>query len=557
MLQHKASCARKYWQRIQQHARPDDDAGVTRRKSRPCYLQSRPPDPVREDVLQVQNVGMSEGDKGHTLRIFHENTFDLGLAADAIPTALRHFEETEDIESYKAALVTALCFNITINDVIRRHYNRLESFYLLADLALAVDQLVRGGRQINDAIDGGGTILHIACASGVSDLLEPLFWRGALFDTVDEFDGTALTSAVKSGDMSTVRFALALGSDPNLGHPLIAAVDGRHDIIALLVEHGADINQTFTGITPLTSAIVSSDLDTVRFLHSLGADLNIAHPLGFAIEGCLCRNCDGCAHEEIICFLVEQGADISIQSGQGSTVLHYAAHKGHVPLLHAALERNTFPGIHHLKDCSGDTALHCVARVSPKAPVHRNLAVVPLLLEAGADIDVQDACGDSALMLAASRGNDQLVRLLLDAGASVNIANRYGQSALSNAAQVGCYTMVRSLLEKAPPMHADYPYFTHALETAIKHYCEGTSSCLHCVREEPSAEGETARARRSLPSKILRTLLDAGARFNWVEWDSIGELFRANAPRSYSFGVSEDFRNKLIHDIPELRAHYA
>lgn len=136
---------------------------------------------------------------------------------------------------------------------------------------------MRGVRQIND-IDNhlGTTILHTACYADFAELLEPLFWRGACFDALDRFGGTPLNAAILSGDIDIVRFALALGSDPNLEWPLLGAFSAeRHDLITLLLKHGADINKFYGEYTLISAAIEDSDLKRVRLALSLGADPNV------------------------------------------------------------------------------------------------------------------------------------------------------------------------------------------------------------------------------------------------------------------------------------------
>ena len=61
-------------------------------------------------------------------------------------------------------------------------------------------------------------------------------------------------------------------------------------------------------------------------------------------------------------------------------------------------------------------------------------AVVRLLLEAHASVDVQDAMGVTALMVAAKQGHHAVARLLLEVGASLDLKDLQGHTALSFAA---------------------------------------------------------------------------------------------------------------------------
>ena len=59
-----------------------------------------------------------------------------------------------------------------------------------------------------------------------------------------------------------------------------------------------------------------------------------------------------------------------------------------------------------------------------------NLAVVEALLAAGADVEIRDKEGETALTLAADSGNTDVVQTLLGAGADANVKNGDGGTAL-------------------------------------------------------------------------------------------------------------------------------
>ena len=63
--------------------------------------------------------------------------------------------------------------------------------------------------------------------------------------------------------------------------------------------------------------------------------------------------------------------------------------------------------------------------------------IVNLLLELGADVDLRDADGTTALMLASEAGNVELLqRLIAVSGADVNATREDGTTALMTAASV-------------------------------------------------------------------------------------------------------------------------
>ena len=52
-----------------------------------------------------------------------------------------------------------------------------------------------------------------------------------------------------------------------------------------------------------------------------------------------------------------------------------------------------------------------------------------LLIDSGADVDLQDAYGRSALIIALDKGEKDIARLLIDSGANASLQDIYGRNA--------------------------------------------------------------------------------------------------------------------------------
>jgi ankyrin repeat protein len=82
-----------------------------------------------------------------------------------------------------------------------------------------------------------------------------------------------------------------------------------------------------------------------------------------------------------------------------------------------------------------------------EAAYERNVGILELLLERGADVNIDtDADGNSALHLAAYYGHEEMVSTLLSSGADVYRRNPSGDTALLNASERGHVAVVRLLV---------------------------------------------------------------------------------------------------------------
>jgi ankyrin repeat protein len=149
--------------------------------------------------------------------------------------------------------------------------------------------------------------------------------------------------------------------------------------------------------TPLSMALASrASLEFLSFLLSEGADPNIfgddtISPLSWAAG--LYETPDA------VKLLLEHGAQVS-----GSSALAAAASRGRVETVKYLLEHGADP------NDSGNRPLPFLALHSSVENNHRE--IVALLLEYGADPQIQDAEGQTVLMRAYQKGNEEILQLL-------------------------------------------------------------------------------------------------------------------------------------------------
>lgn len=137
---------------------------------------------------------------------------------------------------------------------------------------------------------------------------------------------------------------------------------------------------------------------------------------------------------------LDRGADVDGGRGDGRTALHMAALRGHVDVVGLLLDRGANVNAHRRGDRSA-LALASAGGVG-------SLAVVRLLVARGADLDAQDAAnGYTALMVACGCASDDVAVELARRGANVNLLDKGGWSALMIASNHGRVDAVRALLE--------------------------------------------------------------------------------------------------------------
>lgn len=132
------------------------------------------------------------------------------------------------------------------------------------------------------------------------------------------------------------------------------------------------------------------------------------------------------------------GLQIDAASPNGETALMHACIKGHGDVVRQLLKMGA--KVNH----PGWTPLHYAA----SADKEHSVAIAALLLEQHAYIDAESPNQSTPLMLAAQYGSEAMVNLLLDAGADVQLRNQLGLTAVDFARRSEREFMVR-LLQQA------------------------------------------------------------------------------------------------------------
>lgn len=87
-------------------------------------------------------------------------------------------------------------------------------------------------------------------------------------------------AAILSDQVGVVEYLASSHANPNRGAngttPLITAIaEGRSNVVALLLRHGADLElRDKNGLTPLVSAVARNQFECVKLLLRAGADVS-------------------------------------------------------------------------------------------------------------------------------------------------------------------------------------------------------------------------------------------------------------------------------------------
>jgi len=222
-------------------------------------------------------------------------------------------------------------------------------------------------------IESGAMPLHLAAAKGDSDEVRKLISEGSPVDLrTNVKKATPLHFAAWQGQYHTAKLLIEHGADVNAttnwgGTPLMYASgsergscltspcsvspglsEGHLTVVALLIENGADVNNTGKyGSTALGSAAICNAVDVAQLLIKHGADLDVRGNQYTALEMASSRGPD------VAILMIKSGAKVNTWDRYTKTTpLHSAVQCSHQELIKVLLQHGANP---NAKDQFGKT----------------------------------------------------------------------------------------------------------------------------------------------------------------------------------------------------------
>lgn len=391
-----------------------------------------------------------------------------------------------------------------------------------------VKLLLDSGADVN--VQGGPNVNALLCAlqGNHREVVDVLLNRNANIHAGYWPANSALATATNYGSPTLLARLLDMGTDDlNLDRALyLAAERGNLEMVQLLLARGAGLEHDGAGpgATPLMVASLHNHEAIVKVLIQKGAKFYVndgRSALTAATIG---------GHLNIVRLLLKSGAPVNVHGGKDyiRPAIAEACVHGRKEILELLLQHGQ--GVNH--------------HTSPPlvfASMHGNIEMARMLLVKNAEVDAfESTLGWNALMAAASSGYLELVELLLDHGADINLQGKGGSSPLGIAARQGHEKIVDLLLDRGANLGLSI------IQAAIlgdqAQIAEKLIGSGYDLQDEEMGEILQLACLQGFES-LAEVLIQNGANVNFSDWDRHGSVLQAAAQQD-----NEDIVRLLINN---------
>ena len=351
--------------------------------------------------------------------------------------------------------------------------------------------LIDHGAEVHDRTAALHNAVHCSCTDPSScEILSCMFKNGGDVNAKTFGNRTPLMTAAEKGQIKVVTYLIEHGvrstnsttsdyvnlRDDNgqtaLHHAVQCFDPVSCEILSCLIEHGGDVNSTYDNCTPLMIAAERGQMKLVTFLIEHGANLDRRDKDDqTALHYAVCGFDVSC---EILSYLIENGAEVNAFTRRDNcTPLMLACKYGHLNAVTSLIEHGAEV---NLQDAFGNTAVYYALNYSDGSPEvlsrlmrdraavnnacrrdnctplmmacqYGHMNAVTFLIEHGANMDLQDEDGNTALHYAVNAG---AVDTLLDLGALhlIPVCNKHGLTPLLQASNRRKSEKVKCLIQR-------------------------------------------------------------------------------------------------------------
>ncbi|KUL84445.1 hypothetical protein ZTR_08805 [Talaromyces verruculosus] len=283
-----------------------------------------------------------------------------------------------------------------------------------------------------------GTALQVAAYLGIETIVTVLLEQGANVNIVAGKYGTPVQQRLPEAGLATG------GGEEKLNQ------NGREKAQSQVQKSTKRLTEVFyvmdtieprrvqTGVygTALQAAAVSGNVNIVEMLVEAGADINDIDRLGLrslhhaAFHG----------HKAVVDFLLTKGASGGALDYKGRSPMLLAARRGHTETFACLFKSSTESSPSHT--FIWQQLLHTASR-------YGHIGIIELLLARRSNLEQPDARGQTPLLIASSNGRCSAVRFLIKKGSDINHRDLKQRSALYLAAASGHDDVTSRFSQKA------------------------------------------------------------------------------------------------------------
>ena len=353
-------------------------------------------------------------------------------------TLLMHASRTGNVASMKALIAAGSSVNAretrtgTTAAIWAATGNRAEAVRVLAEAGADLDVLSK----ITSYPHTQNGVLLSGLEEGYSYVGQTVLPRGGW---------SAAMYAAREGAVDATRALAESGASLDLTDPegttalIVAIINGHYDVAAVLIAKGANPDiADIKGMTPLYAAVD---------MHTIGDTFGRPYPPKDVIDGSL----------EMARVLIRGGANVNARLtapilkrvydagdnrlGEGATPFMRAARKCDVEMMRILLDAKA--DVTLTQKSGNSPVMLCAGAVSggggddtpERVSEAEALSAIGLALDAGVDVNAQNATGDTALHTAVTSGGGQpaIIRLLVERGARLDVKNKADRTPLEAA----------------------------------------------------------------------------------------------------------------------------